>query len=115
MAELDELIGDWTRTRSTADVAAILDDNAVPSGTIFRAPDMLQNPHFKARSSLVEVVHPKWGAIHMQNVCPRLSETPGSVRSGAPERVGQHNAEVYGDILGLDTAALAELESRRVV
>lgn len=115
MEELDGLIADWTRLRSADEVAAIMEENGVPSGTIFRAPDMLEDAHYKARQSLVEVDHPRWGPIHMQNVCPRLSETPGSIRSCAPQQVGQHNSEVYSEMLGLDDAALAELERRRVI
>lgn len=115
MEELDGLIADWTRLRSADEVAAIMEENGVPSGTIFRAPDMLDDVHYKARESLVEVDHPRWGPIHMQNVCPRLSETPGSIRSCAPQQVGQHNSEVYREMLGLDDAALAELERRRII
>ncbi|MGN6689992.1 MAG: CaiB/BaiF CoA transferase family protein [Sphingopyxis sp.] len=115
MAELDDLIADWTRTRTADEVAAIMEEHGVPSGTIFRAPEMLANEHYRARQSLIEVDHPRWGPIHMQNVCPRLSETPGSIRSCAPQQVGQHNSEVYRELLGLDDAALAELERRRII
>jgi crotonobetainyl-CoA:carnitine CoA-transferase CaiB-like acyl-CoA transferase len=49
----------------------------------------------------------------MHNVVPRLSATPAAIRSRAPA-VGQHNAEVYGE-LGIDAAGLAKLAEEGVV
>ena len=70
--------------------------HSVPAGTIYRAPEMLADPHFAAREALVEVDTPRWGRINMQNAFPKLSATPSSIRSPAPTQVGEHNAEVYG-------------------
>ena len=112
---LDELIGEWTRTLSTAELEAVLERHSVPSGRLYAAPDMLADPHFRARQALVEVAHERWPGLTMQNVVPRLSETPGAVRRRAPEAVGEHNAEVLGERLGLDAAALEALRARGVV
>jgi len=108
--ELDALIGEWTATMDAADLEALLIEHAVPTGKIFRAPEMLADPHFAAREAIVTLPHPTLGDFPMQNVMPKLSDTPGSVRWVGPE-LGQHNDEVYGDILGLtgeDRAKLAE-------
>ena len=107
--ELDELIADWTRTLTVAEAEAAMLKHSVPAGTIYRAPEMLADPHFAARDALVEVETARWGKVHMQNSFPKLSDTPSSVRTPAPNTVGQHNAQVYGDLLGLDAAALAAL------
>jgi formyl-CoA transferase len=50
----------------------------------------------------------------MQNVAPRFSATPGSIRRPAPE-LGQHNDEVYGGLLGIAASTLAELKTRSVI
>ncbi len=113
--ELDALIADWTRTLSVDELEALMIQAQVPAGRIYRAPDMLADPQFAARESIIEVPHPRWGTVKMQNVFPKLSVTPGRVRTPAPVEVGQHNGEVYGDRLGLDDAALAELKARGVV
>ncbi|MDD9371365.1 MAG: CoA transferase [Acidimicrobiales bacterium] len=108
--ELDALIGEWTATMDAADLEALLIEHAVPTGKIFRAPEMLADPHFAAREAIVTLPHPTLGDFPMQNVMPKLSDTPGSVRWVGPE-LGQHNDEVYGGILGLtedDRAKLAE-------
>jgi len=113
--ELDALIADWTRTRTVDEVEAAMIAASVPAGRIYRAPDMLADPQFAAREALVEVEHPRWGTVKMQNAFPRLSETPSSVRTRAPLTPGQDNAAVYGDLLGLDAAALAALQADEAI
>ncbi len=107
--ELDEIVEAWTTTLPTAEVERLMIAHSVPSGTIYRAPEMLEDPHFAARDAIVTLDHPRWGELKMQASFPKMSATPGSIRSIAPQRVGQHNEEVYG-ALGLsadDRAVLA--------
>ncbi len=109
--ELDNLIADWTRTRTIAEVEAAMLTHSVPAGTIYRAPEMIADPHFAAREALIEVDTARWGKLRMQNSFPKLSDTPSSVRTPAPSSVGEHNVEIYGGLLGLganELAALAE-------
>jgi formyl-CoA transferase len=112
--ELDELIAAWTATLGTRELLARLDEHGVPSGLIYRTADMLEDPHFAAREAIVSTQHPHFGRLRMQNVAPRLSATPGSVRTPAPE-IGQHNDEVYGGLLGLDEPARNALRARGVI
>jgi crotonobetainyl-CoA:carnitine CoA-transferase CaiB-like acyl-CoA transferase len=112
--ELDERIAAWTATLGTRELLARLDEHGVPSGLIYRTADMLEDPHFAAREAIVSTRHPHFGRLRMQNVAPRLSATPGSVRAPAPE-IGQHNDEVYGGLLGLDEPARAALRARGVI
>lgn len=114
-AELDALIGRWTAQRTIAEVEAIMLEAGVPAGRIYRPPDMLADPHFAAREAIVEVDHPRWDGLKMQNVFPKLSATPGAVRRIAPQTVGQDNAQVLGDLLGLEAADLEGLAERGVI
>jgi crotonobetainyl-CoA:carnitine CoA-transferase CaiB-like acyl-CoA transferase len=107
--ELDALIEDWTRTRTIAEVEALMLKFNIPAGRIYRAPDMLADPHFAAREAIVEVPHPKWEGLKMQNAFPKLSATPGSIRSIAPQTVGQHNTEVFEGLLGMTAAEIEAL------
>jgi len=75
---------------------------------------MFDDPHFTAREAIVTTRHPHFGRLRMQNVAPRLSATPSSIRTPAPE-LGQHNAQVYGELLGLSTDAQAALRTRGVI
>lgn len=112
--ELDDLIAQWTRTLTIAEVEALMIEHSVPAGKVYRAPEMLEDPHFAARAALVEVDTQRWGRIKMQNAFPLLSDTPSSIRTPAPSEIGAHNAEVYG-ALGLDTAELERLAGEGVI
>jgi formyl-CoA transferase len=113
-AELDALVEQWTLTLTTRQVLDLMDQFGVPAGLIYRAPDMLEDEHFKARDAIVTVPHPDFGELRMQNVAPKLSETPGSVRSPSPA-LGQHNDEIYLQVLGLAPERYAELRAAKVI
>ena len=113
-AELDELIGEWSRTLTSAELEAVLNEHAVPNGKIYTAPDMLADAHFAAREAIVTMVHPLLGDFPMQNVVPKLSDTPGEIRWVGPE-LGEHTDEVLSEYLGLDEDALASLRDRGVI
>ena len=113
--ELDTLISEWTRQRTVKEVDAIMAQAGVPAGPIYRPNQMVDDPHFGARNAIHWEEHPSLGRIPMPNVFPKLSKTPGQVRRPAPDIVGQHNAEVFGDLLGLDAADLASLRNARVI
>lgn len=112
--ELDALIAEWTATLKADDLLSRLDDDGVPAGRIYKASDMLEDPHFQAREDIVSLPHPTLGSFPMHGVFPRLSETPGRVSWVGPE-LGQHNGEVYGGLLGLSENEQAELRTRGAI
>lgn len=113
--ELDALINDWTKTLTVAEVDALMIAHSIPAGRVYRAPEMFEDPHFAAREAIVAVETERFGTLRMQNVVPRLSETPSSIRSPAPSVVGQHNGAIYGELLGLDAAELDALRADGVI
>lgn len=113
-AELDALITEWTSKYETKQLDSILNESGVPTGRIYRAPEMLEDPHFKIRESIVRLPHPEFGEIAMQNVVPKLSETPGDIHWIGPD-LGQHNADVYEGLLGMSSEDLAELQAEGVI
>ncbi|MDO8324161.1 MAG: CaiB/BaiF CoA-transferase family protein, partial [Phenylobacterium sp.] len=112
--ELDDIIADWTKDFALADLLALLEADGIPSGRIFRAPDMLENEQFQARDTIVETDHPVFGKIKMQNTFPRMSETPGKVRWPGPT-LGQHTDEVLTGLAGLTAGRVAELRAEGIV
>ena len=113
--ELDALINTWTSTLTIDEVDALMIKHSIPAGKVYRAPEMLADPHFQAREAIIEVETERFGKLKMQNVVPRLSATPSSVRTPAPSIVGQHNAEIYGGLLGMAEAQLSELAARGII
>ena len=112
--ELDDIIADWTRGFTLDDLLALLEADGIPSGRVFRAPDMLENEQYRARDTIVETDHPVFGKIKMQNAFPKMSETPGKVRWPGPT-LGQHTDEVLTGLAGLDAARVAELRAKGIV
>ncbi len=113
-AELDDLISDWSKKFSADDLLALLEENAVPAGRIYRAPEMLKDEHFIARESILEVEDPKYKNLKMQNVFPRLSATPGWIKWTGPG-LGQHNEEIYRGLLGYDASNLERLRRDGII
>ncbi len=113
--ELDDLISDWTRTLTVEVLEELMVKHGVPAGRLFRPQDMLDDPHFQSRESIITVPNERWGELKMQGVFPRLSKTPGSVRRAAPATVGQDNHIVYRDALGLSDSEIDELAVRGVI
>lgn len=98
--ELDEIIAEWTKDFTSDEMQVLMDQHGVPAGKIFKAPDMLRDPQYKAREAVVKVDHPEYEKLHMQNVFPKLSETPGEIRWAGPHTLGEHNDQVYAELLG---------------
>ncbi len=113
-AELDDLIADWSRTLDSGPLEASLHEHGVPAGNIYRAPEMLEDAHFKAREAIVRVADHAFGEIAMQNVAPKLSRTPGEIRHAAP-LLGEHNDEIYRGLLGFGEAELAALKDDGII
>ena len=112
--ELDELISDWTRGFAVADLEELLHEHGIPNGKIFRAPEMLEDPQFQARDSIVRVDHPEFGNVAMQKVAPRLSQTQGTVRHTGPA-LGEHNEYVWGRLAGNSPDEIAALLDRGII
>lgn len=111
---IDDLVAAWTRQHDAQHIVDILAEAGVPAGLVYSAPDMLDDPHFKAREAIVEVADHHGKPLPMQNVFPRLSSTPGSVRHVGPA-LGEHTETILSDWLNLDANALAALRDDQVI
>lgn len=113
--QLDDLINAWTATLTIAELDELMIEHSIPAGRVYRAPDMLDDPHFKAREAIIEVDTERYGPLKMQGTFPKLSHTPSAVRRPAPSQVGQHNGEIYTGLLGLDTDAMAAMAEAGII
>ena len=115
MQELDDIINAWTRTKTVAEVDELMQEAGVPAGRIYRAPEMLDDPHFQAREAIVDTPTDDWPDLKMQNVFPRMSKTQGEIRWTGNTTLGAHNDEVYKEVLGLSDEELERLRDESII
>lgn len=114
MKELDEMISAWTRQRTGQEILETMREAGVPAGKVYTAKDIVEDPHYAARENIVAVEDSHLGPFPMQNVIPRLTETPGEIRWTGPD-LGQHNTEVYSGLLELSQEDLGDLRERGII
>jgi len=111
--ELDAIIGAFVAQRTQAENVAFFEAAEVTIGPIYDIAQILEDPHVVERELLADYPDADMGAFPMHHVVPRLSETPGSIRSPAP-RLGEHN-EVLLSELGLKKEEIKKLKSKGII
>lgn len=113
--ELDHLIEDWTKQHDAKELLDVLAKKGVPSGLIYSAKDIVEDPHYQDREMIIKREHPQLGEFPMPGVVPKLSRTPGQVKSVGAESLGKHNEEIYGELLNYDAEKLQALKEKNVI
>ena len=106
-AELDAIIGAFVAERTQAENVAFFEQAEVTIGPIYDISQIVEDPHVLERELVADYPDPDMGAFPMHHVVPRLSGTPGSIRTPAPQ-LGEHNRALLGE-LGVDDVAYAKL------
>lgn len=112
-AEIDGAIAGWTGSRPAAEVLAEMNRADVPAGLIYTVEDMFRDPHFAARG-LLEEVEVGGRTLRIPAILPKLTATPGRTEWAGP-RVGAHDREVLGGLLGMTDDELRVLAEHGVV
>ena len=112
--ELEKILSDWIAARDFHDIEVKLVGNNVPFGGIYTADDIAEDPHYAARENIVDIPDPEEGTVRMPAPLPKLKRTPGHIAHAGPP-LGQHNAEIYGEILALSDGDLAALAADGVI
>jgi formyl-CoA transferase len=111
--ELTTIINEWTGRHNKHEVMRIFGEAGVPCGAVLDSVELLNDPHLKERGMIVTINHPARGEFTMPGCPVRLEHSPVEVK--AAPLLGQHNAEVYRDLLGLRSAQLDELKREGVI
>ena len=112
VAELDQAIGVWAQTMTTDQALELLDTVAVPAGKIYTVADIASDPHYKARGNIEHIQMRDGTRLDVPNVLPKLSRTPGSIKTLAPD-IGENTDEILQSI-GLTEAQVASLKERGI-
>jgi len=110
---LNDLMKAYTRTKTTAEIVAMLKEAGVPGGPINNIAEVLADPQVIHRGMIQEVEHSTIGMMKTLGIPIKLSDSPGSVRI-APPTLGQHNVEVLSR-LGYSEDSIAELQQKGVI
>ena len=113
VAEIDAAIGAWTAARTVAEVMARLAAARVPAGKVYTARDIAEDPHYQARQMLLTQHTRDGDEVTVPGIVPKLSGTPGTIRSSAPH-LGQDTDAVLAEA-GLSTEQIALLRSKGVI
>jgi crotonobetainyl-CoA:carnitine CoA-transferase CaiB-like acyl-CoA transferase len=111
---IDEIIAAWTANQDLSTLLARLEEATIPAGPVHTIADIVEDPHFQTRDMFLTLHDRLLGALRMPGIVPKLSETPGEARFVGPE-LGEHNYEVYGNLLGLSAKEIAGLSERGVL
>ncbi len=111
--ELTALLNEWTTRHTKHEVMKILGGAGVPCGAVLNTVELLGDPHLRERQMIVDIEHPARGKISIPGCPVKLEDSPAEVKS-AP-LLGQHNAEIYGQMLGLGQQQLDELKTQGVI
>jgi crotonobetainyl-CoA:carnitine CoA-transferase CaiB-like acyl-CoA transferase len=113
-AEIDAIMADWISQRTLDEALAVFEDAGVAAAPIYDAQQLLNDPQLRARDAYPSIPDAELGSMRVQAPAPRFSATPGRVAHLGP-RLGEHNTEVYGELLGLDTERLQGLREQGVI
>ena len=111
--ELTRIIEDWTSKHAKHEVMKVMGEAGVPCGAVLDSVELLNDPHLKERGMVVTVDHAVRGKFTMPGCPVKLEDSPAEVES-AP-LLGQHNAEIYGQMLGLKDSDLEQLKQQGVI
>ena len=92
-ADIDEAIAAWTRAQTVSGALEALGIARVPAGRIYTAKDIAEDPQYHARKMIERMTTREGYAVDVPGIVPKLSATPGAIRSAAP-LLGEHTAEI---------------------
>ena len=111
--EVDAVISEWTRTRDKREVMETLGHAGVPAGAVFDIMELRDDPFLRQRGMFVTVDHPVRGEFTMPGWPVKMSDSHVPVVTSP--LLGQHNEEVFGELLGLAPDQVAGLREEKVI
>jgi crotonobetainyl-CoA:carnitine CoA-transferase CaiB-like acyl-CoA transferase len=112
--ELEAHARRWIRQRSAEAIVLAFDAAGAPGTPVMSASDLIEDPQVQHREMVVTVPDDDLGQVRMQGIVPKLSRTPGAI-THAGQRMGQANEQVFGELLGLSSNQLADLQEKGVI
>jgi crotonobetainyl-CoA:carnitine CoA-transferase CaiB-like acyl-CoA transferase len=114
--EVNEMVAEWAKELTVAEVMRTLGPEGanVPCAPVMTVDRLLTDPHVRAREMVVNVPHAKLGEVPVTGIPVKLSASPGAIEHLGPD-LGQHNLEIYGEMLGLSASEIEQLRADGVI
>lgn len=111
---IEAIIQEWCNTRTTEEILDVFTKAGIPASKVATPEDVVKNPQLLHRKQITSIQHPKAGEIAVSGVTMHLTDTPLTIRR-PPPMLGEHNADVLGDWLGLPEDEVESLKSDGVL
>ncbi len=111
---MDSLAKGWLANKTRAEAVKQLVEAGLPAGPVNTVTEAILDPQIKAREMIVDLDHPGIGKVPVSGIVIKLSKTPGSIKSPVP-KIGQHNKEIYCELLDYDDNELSQLKKDGII
>jgi formyl-CoA transferase len=105
--ELDSIVATWMRQRTQSEVLSRFEGAQAPIAPVYETDEILNDPHYQARQSVIQVSDEDLGQVRMQNTVPRLSRTPGTIRHTGATAIDAHRERVLQRVSTSEARELA--------
>jgi CoA:oxalate CoA-transferase len=113
-AELDPIVASWASKFTTSELVTMMDKVGLPCAPVMDVAQIVKDPHMNSREMIVDVEQMLSGPLKMPGTVFKMSQTPGDPLNPAPF-LGEHNSEIYGEMLGYSQEKLDELAATEII
>ena len=112
--ECDSVVEAWAKTKKMDDILSLCETYGIPAARVNTIAEMVRDEQLLYRKMIRQVEHPEFGTFTMNGPVVKMSETdPDIFRT--PPLLGQHNDEVYRELLGFTEAEIERLKQEGVI
>jgi crotonobetainyl-CoA:carnitine CoA-transferase CaiB-like acyl-CoA transferase len=112
--EVDDVVAEWVATKTLSEAMAVFEAHEVAAAPVYDIRDLVADEQLAHREVFISVDDQQLGPMTVQAPVPRFSAAAGSVGHLGPN-LGEHNDEIYGELLGLTSTEINDLRARGVL
>jgi len=109
IAECDAMVGKWASSRTIDEIVALCEEHGIPCARVNNMEEMVHDRQLIHRKMIRKIEHPEFGTLTISGPVVKMSDTNPDVFL-PPPKLGQHNKEIYGGLLGYSDQEIAHME-----
>ena len=111
--DLDDVISNFIKKFDRDPLLKLFSEEGITVGPVLDISEIIEHPYVLDRKILIEHYNNNYGNILMHQAFPRLSKTPGKVKSSAPS-IGENTNEILKEI-GLTKSQIEKLRVNKII